>query len=71
MSDLFGFLDPTAVRKPANALAMGFLVGLFSDKAMAKFAELANSLFGVVEVHNDQIRDARQDGAKNLKSGEI
>lgn len=45
-SDLLGILNPAAMDKFHNALAFGFLVGYFSDSAIAKLAEIAESLFG-------------------------
>lgn len=45
-SDLLGILNPTALDKIYNILAFGFLVGYFSDSAIAKLAEIAESLFG-------------------------
>lgn len=48
-SDLFGFFDPTALDKPSGAFALGFLTGYFSDSALAKMAEVAQSLFGTTE----------------------
>lgn len=46
-SDLIGVLNPAAFEKTHNSLALGFLVGYFSDSAIAKLAEIAESLFGV------------------------
>lgn len=45
-SDLLGILNPAALDKIHNILAFGFLVGYFSDSAIAKLAEIAESLFG-------------------------
>lgn len=45
-SDLLGILNPAALDKIHNVLAFGFLVGYFSDSAIAKLAEIAESLFG-------------------------
>jgi hypothetical protein len=45
-SDLLGILNPAAMDKIHNILAFGFLVGYFSDSAVAKLAEIAESLFG-------------------------
>lgn len=45
-SDLLGILNPAAMDKFYNTLAFGFLVGYFSDSAIAKLAEIAESLFG-------------------------
>jgi hypothetical protein len=45
-SDLLGILNPVALDNIHNMLALGFLVGYFSDSAIAKMAEIAESLFG-------------------------
>jgi hypothetical protein len=45
-SDLIGLLNPAALDKVHNTLAFGFLAGYFSDSATAKFAEIAELLFG-------------------------
>lgn len=45
-SDLLGILNPAALDKIHNILAFGFIVGYFSDSAIAKLAEIADSLFG-------------------------
>jgi hypothetical protein len=50
-SSLFGALDPKAIRTASSAYAIGFLVGYFSDSALAKLAEIARSLFGPSERH--------------------
>ncbi len=42
----FGVFDPNLVSTRARTSAFGFLVGLFSDNAMAKLAEVAQTLFG-------------------------
>jgi hypothetical protein len=51
-SDLLGILNPAAFDKIHNIIAFGFLVGYFSDSAVAKLAEIAKSLFG--EVRGDR-----------------
>jgi hypothetical protein len=42
----FGVFDPTLVSTSGRTTAFGFLVGLFSDNALAKLAEVAQTLFG-------------------------
>ncbi|MBK9262108.1 MAG: hypothetical protein IPM54_20175 [Polyangiaceae bacterium] len=56
-SDLLGILNPTALDKPNNVLAFGFLVGYFSDSAIAKLAEIAESLFGTARGGRNNRRD--------------
>ncbi|MGC2464330.1 MAG: hypothetical protein WA517_03975 [Candidatus Acidiferrum sp.] len=46
VTESFGFLDPSLVATNARTTAFGFLVGLFSDNALAKLAEVAQTLFG-------------------------
>ena len=45
-SDLIGLINPAALGRVNNILAFGFLSGYFSDHAIAKAAEIADSLFG-------------------------
>jgi hypothetical protein len=53
-SDLLGFLNPAALDKIHNVIAFGFLVGYFSDAAIAKLAEIAESLFGAARGGRDK-----------------
>ncbi|MDB2705012.1 hypothetical protein N9Y67_00570 [Pseudomonadota bacterium] len=45
-SGLFSVFDEAALGSGATAFSIGFLVGYFSDSAMSKFREIANTLFG-------------------------
>lgn len=45
-SGLLQIFDKEFMRRPIAVLAFGFIVGYFSDKALAKMAELADTLFG-------------------------
>lgn len=45
-SGLFQVLNPKSVSTVSAALALGFLVGYFSDRAIGKLGELADTLFG-------------------------
>lgn len=50
-----GFLkifDPNSLQSPATAFGFGFLVGYFSDNAIAKLSEVAQTLFGTLEDRN-------------------
>ena len=49
----FGVFDPSLVSTPERATAFGFLVGLFSDNALAKLAEVAQTLFGPTHKKNE------------------
>ncbi len=49
----FGVFDPSIVSTGARATAFGFLVGFFSDNALAKLAELAQTLFGPTHKQHD------------------
>ena len=46
-SGLLLVFDQTLIQKPYAILGASFLIGYFSDKALAKFAETADFLFGV------------------------
>lgn len=45
-SGLFSVFDEVALNSGGTAFSIGFLVGYFSDSAMSKFREIANTLFG-------------------------
>lgn len=45
-SGLLQIFDKEFVRRPIAVIAFSFVVGYFSDKALAKMAELADTLFG-------------------------
>ena len=45
-SGLLQIFDNKFVERPIGVLAFSFLVGYFSDKALAKMAEIADTLFG-------------------------
>jgi len=48
-SGLLQIFDKDFVQRPIAVLAFSFLVGYFSDKALAKMAEIADTLFGATE----------------------
>jgi hypothetical protein len=41
-----GVFDPSLASTPARTTALGFLVGFFSDNALAKLTEIAETIFG-------------------------
>jgi hypothetical protein len=45
-SGILQLFDKTFSERPIGVLAFSFLVGYFSDKALAKMAEVADTLFG-------------------------
>ncbi len=47
-SGILPVFDRTVTRRPSAVVAMAFLVGYFSDTALAKMSEIAISLFGTV-----------------------
>lgn len=48
-SGLFSVFDEVALANGTTAFSIGFLVGYFSDSAMSKFREIADTLFGTRE----------------------
>jgi hypothetical protein len=46
----------------ARALAVGFLIGFFSDNALAKLAEIAETLLGPTKRHPADVRKTGSDG---------
>ena len=47
-SGLLVVFDPTAMSRPSLLVAFSFMVGYFSDSALAKLADVAHSLFGTI-----------------------
>jgi hypothetical protein len=45
-SDMLNIFNLNTFEKPLNIIILGFVAGYFSDSAIAKFAEVAASLFG-------------------------
>jgi hypothetical protein len=45
-SDLLQIFDKDFIRRPIAVIAFSFLIGYFSDRALAKMAELADTLLG-------------------------
>ena len=45
-SGLLQIFDKQFIERPIGVLAFSFLVGYFSDNALAKMAEVADTLFG-------------------------
>jgi hypothetical protein len=56
-SKLLNVFDLEALNKPATIFGIGFLVGYFSDNAMAKLSEVAETLFGAIEKHKSNKPD--------------
>lgn len=48
-SDLLSIFRGSTLEAPRTCMAIGFLVGLFSDSAIAKLKEVADTLFGTTK----------------------
>ena len=48
-SGLLEIFDGTFIEHPTRVIAFSFLVGYFSDKALAKMADVADTLFGGIK----------------------
>jgi hypothetical protein len=55
VTEAFGVFDPKLVATSARTTALGFMVGFFSDNALAKLAEVAQTLFGPTHKKTDSI----------------
>jgi hypothetical protein len=51
-SGIFNIFSPEAVERPSTVFGLGFLVGYFSDSAVGKLTEVANTIFGATEKHS-------------------
>lgn len=52
-SGILQIFNPDLVKNPTGVLGFAFLIGYFSDKALAKLAETADTLFGVTKKEPD------------------
>lgn len=52
-SEILNIFKAETFAKPANMIILGFIAGYFSDSAIAKFAEVAASLFGQTSSKKD------------------
>jgi len=48
-SGLLEIFDNTFIEHPVRVMAFSFLVGVFSDKALAKMSDIADTLFGAAK----------------------
>lgn len=55
-SGMFAVFDRDALLSPSVSVAIGFLVGYFSDNAIGKLSEIAGTLFGTTESHGSMSR---------------
>jgi hypothetical protein len=70
-SGLLRILDPHAVDSCTKTIGMGFLVGYFSDSAIAKLAEIAETLFGPSrskEKHGSEVKHKDKEKPKDIPS---
>jgi hypothetical protein len=51
-SGILNIFSPEAVERPSTVFGLGFLVGYFSDSAVGKLTEVANTIFGATEKHS-------------------
>ncbi len=59
-SGLIKVFDPNSLNTSAAAFGFGFLVGYFSDNAIAKLSEVAQTLFGTLEDKSKKNQDSIQ-----------
>lgn len=52
ISGFIKIFDPKSLHSPSTGFGFGFLVGYFSDNAIAKLSEIAQTLFGTLEDTN-------------------
>lgn len=61
-SNIFNIFDKDFTNNYIGCAAIGFLVGYFSDKALAKMAELADTIFGVTK--SESCENSKTDAKK-------
>jgi len=60
-SGLFRIFDAAAASRNSTVVGLAFLVGYFSDSAVAKLTEIANTLFGTSNVKAKQVPAVAED----------
>ena len=66
-SGLLQIFDKDFVNRPIGVMAFSFLVGYFSDKALAKMADVADTLFGGTKKEEKQ--EEAEEGAIKTANG--
>jgi hypothetical protein len=62
-SRIVAVFDPASLNTPSTIVSIGFLVGYFSDTALAKLSDVAYSLFGTTEHSKSGITEhSKKDG---------
>lgn len=59
-SRIFNLLNPEITNSNVSVLGLSFLIGLFSDRALVKLSDVANSLFGPTEKHEDKRKEIKR-----------
>jgi hypothetical protein len=67
-SGLLQMFDPNFSHRLIGVLAFSFLVGYFSDKALAKMADVAETLFGGVGKEKKKKKKQNEDGTEGPQS---
>jgi hypothetical protein len=65
-SSLIKIFDQTAFESSVSVVAISFLIGYFSDSAVAKLTELAETLFGTTRKARERISDEAKEGQSSL-----
>lgn len=63
-SGLLQIFDNRFIEHPIRVMAFSFLTGYFSDKALAKMAEVADTLFGGAKKNSDDEKADKEKGGK-------
>ena len=69
VSGLVKMVDVTTLQKPAVIVACSFLVGYFSDSAIGKLKEVADTLFGTGRDSNERNSGGSDEGRRNGGGG--
>ncbi len=71
VSGLVKMVDITTLQKPAAIVACSFLVGYFSDSAIGKLKEVADTLFGTHRELNERSRKKGHETKRESNAGKV
>jgi hypothetical protein len=66
-SGILKIFDSKSIETPSLSFGFGFMVGYFSDSAIAKLSELANTLFGTLEDKKKKKKDKPKNEGQKFK----
>lgn len=67
-SPILRIFDQQSVESLSSVVGIAFLVGYFSDNALAKLKEISSNLFGTIRSKEDSIKDIQPEDTDQVKN---